>query len=113
MPHLPPEPAEKGAHQKLGIEPVGLAAAMLARHRNAARVDHIGLDGTRLEPARQPEAVTAGFIGQRNTRDRAAGFDRLAAPALQQRKQRVRIGIELLARLTLQSRNKAGYQPAR
>src|SRR5207253_8774866 len=68
---------------------------------------------TRLEPARQPEAVTAGFIGQRNTRDRAAGFDRLAAPALQQRKQRVGIGIELLVRLTLQSRNKTGYQPAR
>src|SRR5438046_5023529 len=68
MLHLPPEPAEKGAHQKLGIEPVGLAAAMLARHRNAARVDHIGLDGAPLEPARQPEAVTAGFIGQRNTR---------------------------------------------
>jgi hypothetical protein len=41
----------------------------------------------RLEPARQPKAVTAGFEGKRNPRDSAAGPDRLIPPAMQHRKQ--------------------------
>jgi hypothetical protein len=39
-------------------------------------MDHVRLDPTRLEPARQPKAVAAGFEGNRNPRDRAAGPDR-------------------------------------
>src|SRR5207248_8439247 len=77
MLHLPAQPAEKCAHQKLGIEPVGLGAAMLTWHRNAARTDHIRLDPSPVEPARQPEAVTAGFIGDRPALDLAAGLHRL------------------------------------
>jgi hypothetical protein len=50
-------------------------------------MDHVRLDATRLEPARQPEAVATGFEGQRNPRDRAAGPDRLIPPAMQQAKQ--------------------------
>jgi hypothetical protein len=46
-------------------------------------MDHVGLDATR----RKPEAVAAGFEGQRNPRDRAPGPDRLILPALQQGKQ--------------------------
>jgi hypothetical protein len=33
-------------------------------------------------PARQPEAVAAGFESQRNPRNIAAGFDRLIPPAM-------------------------------
>jgi hypothetical protein len=36
-------------------------------------MDHVSLYSTRLEPARQPEAVAAGFEGQRNPGDRAPG----------------------------------------
>ena len=66
------------------------------------------LDPTRLEPARQPEAVAAGFEGNRNPRDLFAGPDRLIAPAMQQAKQPFGIRLQLLARLTLN----AGSTPA-
>jgi hypothetical protein len=61
-------------------------------------VDHVRLYPTRLKPARQPEAVAAGFEGKRNPRDSAAGPDRLIPPAMQQGKQpfwaRLRLGFE-------------------
>src|SRR6516225_12449435 len=59
------------------------------------------LDATRRKPARQPEAVAAGFESQRNPRNIAAGFDRLIPPAMQHRKQPFWAGLQLLARLTL------------
>jgi hypothetical protein len=71
------------------------------------------LDATRLEPARQPEAVAAGFEGQRNPRDCAAGLDRLIAPAMQHGKQPSRARLQLLARLTLNAGKHTANQPAR
>ena len=71
------------------------------------------LDATRRKPARQPEAVAAGFEGNRNPRDRAAGPDRLIPPAMQQAKQPFWVRLQLLARLTLNTRNDAANQPAR
>ena len=68
---------------------------------------------TRLKPARQPEAVAAGFEGQRNPRDRAAGPDRLIPPAMQQRKQPFWARLQLLARLTLNAGKHTADQPAR
>jgi hypothetical protein len=38
-------------------------------------MDHVRLNPTRLQPARQPEAVAAGFEGNCNPRDRAASPD--------------------------------------
>src|SRR5580704_11141351 len=64
-------------------------------------MDHVRLHPPRLEPARQPEAVAAGFEGKRNPRDSAAGPDRLILPAVQHRKQPFRARVQLLARLTL------------
>jgi hypothetical protein len=68
---------------------------------------------TRLEPARQPEAVAAGFKGNRNPRDIFTGPDRLIAPAMQQAKQPFGIRLQLLARLTLNAGEHTGNQPAR
>src|SRR5437868_924052 len=76
-------------------------------------MDHVRLYPTRLEPARQPEAVAAGFKGNRDPRDRAAGPDRLIAPAMQQGKQPFGARLELLVRLTLYAGKHAGNQPAR
>src|ERR1700751_302154 len=50
-------------------------------------MDHVRLYSTRLKPARQPEAVAAGFEGQCNPRDLLTGPDRPLAPAKQQGKQ--------------------------
>ena len=76
-------------------------------------MDHVRLDPARIQPARQPEAVAAGFEGQRNPRDIAAGPDRLIPPAMQQTKQPFGTRLQLLARLTLNAGKHTGNQPAR
>jgi hypothetical protein len=107
------QPPQEAALQQLGVEPVGFRPAMLPRHRDTRGMDHMRLNATRLEPARQPEAVAAGFKGQRNPRDRAAGLDCLIPPAMQHGKQPFWARLQLLARLTLNTRNDAANQPAR
>src|SRR5438105_4048370 len=82
-------------------------------YRDTRGMDHVRLYSTRLEPARQPEAVAAGFEGNRNPRDRAAGPDRLIPPAMQQTKQPFWARLELLARLTVNAGKHTGNQPAR
>src|SRR5271167_1327739 len=76
-------------------------------------MDHVRLYPTRLEPARQPEAVAAGLEGNRNPRDSAAGPDRLIPPAMQHGKQLFWARLQLLARLTLNPGKHAANQPAR
>src|SRR6201988_4094942 len=113
MAPFPPQPSQEPALQQFGVQPVGLGSTMLPRYRDTRGMDHMRLDATRRKPARQPEAVAAGFEGQRNPRDRAAGPDRLIAPAMQQGKQPFWARLQLLARLTLNTRNYAADQPAR
>src|SRR5438270_1788452 len=76
-------------------------------------VGHMRLHPMRTKPARQPEAVTAGFEGQCNPRDLAAGLDRLVAPAMQQAKQPFWTRLQLLARLALNAGKHTGNQPTR
>src|SRR6201998_4163228 len=83
------QPPQEPALQQLGVEPVGFRPAMLPRYRDTRGMDHVRLYPTHIEPARQPEAVAAGFEGKRNPRDRAAGPDRLIPPAMAQGKQPV------------------------
>src|SRR6476660_6543503 len=108
-----PQPPQEPALQQLGVEPVGFRSAMLPRYRDTRGMDHVRLDSARRKPARQPEAVAAGFEGNRNPRDRAAGPDRLILPAMQQAKEPFWARLELLARLTLNPGKHAGNQPAR
>src|SRR5262249_180587 len=107
------QPPQEPALQQLGVEPVGFRSAILPRYRDTRGMDHVSLDAARRKPARQPEAVAAGFESQRNPRDRAAGPNRLILPAIQQAKQPFWVRIELLARLTLNPGKHAGNQPAR
>ena len=69
---LAAQPAEKGAFEQLRVETVSLGAPMLARHRHTRCVNDVGLDAARLEPARQPEAVTASLEGDCNALDPAS-----------------------------------------
>src|ERR1700757_4386633 len=69
------QPPQEPALQQLGVEPIGLCPAMFARHGHTRGMDHMRLDPTRLQPARQPEAVATGFEGNRNPRDRVASLD--------------------------------------
>src|SRR6202171_6357723 len=107
------QPPQEPALQQLGVEPVGFRSPMLPRYRATRGMDPVSLYPTRRKPARQPKAVAAGFEGKRNPRDRAAGADRLIAPAMQQAKQPFWARLELLARLTLNAGKHAGNQPAR
>ena len=108
---FPAQPAQKRAHQRLGVEPVSLGPAMLARHRQARSVDHISLDAARPQPPRQPEAVAAGLERHRDAADRPAGFARLLAPATKQRQQPIRISGLLLERLALHAGHQTRHQP--
>jgi hypothetical protein len=113
MAPLATQPPQEPALQQLGIEPVGFCSPMLPRDRDTRGMDHVSLYSTRRKPARQPKAVAAGFEGQRNPRDRAAGSDRLILPAMQQAKQPFWARLQLLARLTLNAGKHAGNEPAR
>jgi len=75
-------------------------------------MDYVRLDATRLKPARQPETVAAGFEGNRNPRDGAAGPDRLIPPAMQQGQQPFWVRLQLFARLTFNARDDAANKPA-
>src|SRR6476660_6989683 len=86
---------------------------MLPRYRDTRGMDHVRLDASRLKPARQPEAVAAGFEGKRNPRNRAAGPNRLIPPAMQHGKQPFWARLQLLVRLTLNTRNEPANKPAR
>src|SRR6202022_3765742 len=107
------QPPQEPALQQLGVEPVGLGPAMFPRNCHTRGMDHVRLYPPRLKPARQPEAVAAGFEGNRNPRDSAAGPDRFIPPAMQHGKQPFWAWLQLLARLTLNARKYAANQPAR
>src|SRR5262249_22007070 len=66
---LAAQPAQKGALELLGVEPIGLGAPVLARHRHARGMNDMGLDTARSQPAGQPEAVPAGLEGDGDARD--------------------------------------------
>ena len=86
---------------------------MLARDGNARRVDDIGLDAARQQPAGQPETVAARLESNRDPGDRSSGLDCLLAPAMQQRQQQHLARFEFLRRMALDARDHAGDQPAR
>ncbi|MES0021288.1 hypothetical protein [Mesorhizobium sp. M0036] len=110
---LAAQPAEKGTHQRLRVETIGIGAAVLARHRNARGMDDVDLGVVRPQPARQPDAVAARLIGDDDPLDRVAGPAGFVAPALQKLQECWRVGIELLEGLTLETRNKRRNQPFR
>src|SRR6516165_7996003 len=84
---LAAQPAEKGSFQQCRVEPIGLRPAMFTKTGNAVRVDHIGLDGVRPQPAGQPEAVTPRLERDRDPVDIPPGLLRFVAPAMQQLEQ--------------------------
>jgi hypothetical protein len=106
------QPPQEPALQQLGVEPIGFGPAMLPRYRDTRGMDHVRLHPTRLKPARQPEAVAAGFEGNRNPRDRAASPDCLIPPAMQYGKQPFWARLELLTRLAFNARKYTANKPA-
>jgi hypothetical protein len=110
---LAPQPAEKGALEQLGVEPVGLGPAVLAGDGDARGVDDMGLDAPGAQPARQPEAVAAGLVGHRDACDRLACLGRLVLPAPQKPQQRLLVRLDLLQRMAIEAGHDGGHEPAR
>src|SRR6516164_7783772 len=110
---LAAQPTEEGALQQFGVEPIRLRPALLARHGNTCRVDHMSLDASAPQPPRQPETVPAGFVGHGDPTDCTARLGRLAAPARQQLEERRLIGRKFLQRLAVDPWSYAANQPAR
>src|SRR5260221_4440705 len=110
---LAAQPAKKGAFDQLGVEPIGLGTPMLARHRYARCVNDVGLEAARLEPARQPEAVTASLKGDCNALDPASCFLRFLSPSMQQLQQCALVDPERCQRLALDARHDTSNEPAR
>src|SRR5207253_419507 len=81
------QPAEKGAFEQLGVEAVGLGAPVLTRYGDARCVDDVDLDVADPEPARQPEAITAGLESDSNAFDPVSRLLRFLSPSMQQLQQ--------------------------
>src|SRR6516162_1159583 len=80
---LAAQPAEKGAFEQLGVEPVGLGASVLARYGYARCVNNVGLNAARPQPTRQPETIPASLEGNCNAFDLASCFLGFLAPSMQ------------------------------
>jgi hypothetical protein len=93
---LAAQPAEKGAFEQLGVEPIGLGAPVLARYGYARCVNDMGLDVACPEPARQPEPITAGLEGDGDAFDPVSCLLRLLSPSMQQIQQCALVDLELL-----------------
>ena len=66
---LAPEPAQKGALQVFCVEPTGLRTPVFARYGHTRGMNNMSFDIPRSEPTRQPKAVTASFVGNRDACD--------------------------------------------
>src|SRR5882724_265335 len=110
---LAAQPAEKRAFEQLGVEPIGLGAPVLARHRHTRCVNDVGLNVACTEPTRQPEAVTARLEGDSDAFDPMACLRRFLSPSMQQLQQCALVDRELLQRLALNARHDAGDEPVR
>src|SRR5215470_15855141 len=109
---LAAQPAEERAFELLGIEPVGLGAAVLAGYRHACGMNDMGFDPECPEPAGQPKAIPAGLEGDGNAVDLVPRLLRFHSPSIEPFQQLVLIGGELLQRLTLRARYDPGDEPA-
>ena len=112
MMRLTAQPADKGALQKLGVQSICLRSAVLTRHGNARRVDHIGFDVSRPKPSGQPEAVAPSLEGHGNSFDSVPSLDRFSLPTTQELEQGMLVGRELLQRVALDARHNPRNQPA-
>jgi hypothetical protein len=79
-----------------GTQSSQLCAPVLARHRNAGRMDDVNLDIACPQPARQTKAVAPSFIGDDDTLDVAPSLAGFSAPTMQQLQQSVLVGVEFL-----------------
>src|ERR1700730_17124490 len=110
---LAAQPAEKRAFEQFGVGPIGFGAPRFARHRPTRGVNDVDLNVACTEPARQPEAVTAGLESDSDAFDPMPCLRRFLSPSMQQHQQCALVYRELLQWLAPAARHDAGDEPAR
>jgi hypothetical protein len=102
----------RGSH-RLRDEPIRLGPLVLARDRDAARMDDVGVDPMPGQPPCQPKPVSSGLEGNGDAGGGVTLPDCLVTPAVQHAQQ-FRFGRrDLLQWLALDPRNGPGNQPTR
>src|SRR5580704_2341602 len=76
-------------------------------------MDNVGLNTARPQPARQPEPVASGLVGDDNALDLATRLARFGAPTIQKLQQCFLVCLELLERLAFDPRNNRRDEPLR
>src|SRR3984893_542331 len=84
---------------------------MLPRNRNARRVDDVSFDASGPQPARQPEAVAAGFEGDHHACDHASGLYCLITPPVPQLQSHLFVAAQFFQRVALDSRHNSSDEP--
>jgi hypothetical protein len=92
---LAAQPAEKTAFEQLGVKPIDLGAPVFARHRHTRCVNDVGLNVVCIEPARQPEAVTASLESDSDAFYPVSCLLRFLSPSMQQLQQCALVDPEL------------------
>lgn len=76
-------------------------------------MDDVSLNTVYPQPARQPEAIASGLIGDNDALDLAPGLAGFVAPTMQEFQQSRLVGIEPLERLALDAGNNRCNEPLR
>jgi hypothetical protein len=115
IPQCPRSPRNQPRNTRINIAASRRSVFARLRSRDTATLAEwiMRLDPASNEPARQPEAVAASLIGQRDPADRPPSAHRLVPPPLDQSQQSRRIRLQLLQRLALDAGNSAAHKPAR
>ena len=71
------------ALQEFGVKPIGLCPPVLSRHRDTRGMDDVRFDVARLQPAGQPESITASLECNSDTLDGASTLACFLPPAMQ------------------------------
>jgi hypothetical protein len=113
MASLSSQPAEKGAHQQLCVETIGLRTTVLTRHSDTRGMNDKSLGVPCPKPACQPKPITSCFIGNDDALDLPPRSDCFATPAMQQFQQPRLIRCQLFQRLPGDAGNHSSDQPTR
>jgi hypothetical protein len=109
---LAAQPAQEDTQKHFSVDAVGLGPPLFPGDRDRGRMDHVRLDAAALKPAREPEAVAAGFVGDGDAGDWTPRLDRFTSPALKKAEQIFGVGVHLLLGMALDARDQTGHGPA-
>jgi hypothetical protein len=105
------QPSQEHPHQHACVKPIRLGSFVLARDRDAARMDDVGLDPMPSQPPCQPKSVSSGFESNSDACDGMTLPNCFVTPAMQHAQQFRFVRHDLLQWLAFDSWNGPRNQP--